>query len=92
MIGFSRSSPKEPRSLNVSIRKQEALRISSENKEIITRIKQVNPSYSTDLMEQKYKQKNIILKNICENPFVLPSSPYSRSKSRPEDKVCSSFN
>ena len=68
------------------------MRISYENRGIINRIRQVSPSYNIDLMEQEFKQQKIILKNICEKPYVLPLRSNSSTKSHPEYKVSSNFN
>ena len=58
-------------SMNKSYRKKELQRITQENQAILRRIQACEPSLNRAVWEEDRRQNEKLLRNICENPFVL---------------------
>lgn len=61
-------------SMNKSYRKKELQRITQENQAILRRIQACEPSLNRAVWEEDRRQNEKLLRNICENPFVLRGS------------------
>lgn len=69
--------PKEnrgPVSLNKDFRRQELIRITSENQAILKRIQKAQPVYNHVEWERSHKQNSSYMKNACEYPVVGKSN------------------
>jgi hypothetical protein len=63
------------RSLNHESRKKELQRITNENLAILKRIQDIQPAYDHVSWEHDYRRTREYMKNSCELPVVLGSSP-----------------
>eukprot|EP00164_Ancoracysta_twista_P003069 GFYU01004093.1.p1 GENE.GFYU01004093.1~~GFYU01004093.1.p1 ORF type:complete len:491 (-),score=140.47 GFYU01004093.1:155-1627(-) len=63
--------PKYRRSLNAEHRRRELIRISSENQQILNRIRTSKPYYNTSNWEADWAKQQHILRNICQYPPVI---------------------
>jgi len=66
-------------SMNKSFRKKELQRITQENQAILRRIQACEPSLNRAVWEEDRRQNEKLLRNICENPFVLRGGGASRN-------------
>lgn len=79
------TSPTPPlrlRSLNREARKQEIVKITMENQEIMKRIRSRNANYSAKEWEKHGKMSEYYLRNICEYPLQLSQHDSSMHTSR----------
>jgi len=67
-------------SMNKSFRKKELQRITQENQAILRRIQACEPSLNRAIWEEDRRQNEKLLRNICENPFVLRGSGSNRMR------------
>ena len=65
-------------SMNKSYRKRELQRITKENQAILRRIQACEPSLNRAVWEEDRRQNEKLLRNICENPFVLRGNATQR--------------
>lgn len=59
------------RSLNRDQRKQELLKITVQNQQMLKRLQAKNSNYSVANWEQEDRERKARINNMCENPYIL---------------------
>jgi hypothetical protein len=72
----------DKRSLNKETRKKELLKITMENQAILRRLQDKQSSYSVLKWENGHKEKERMMKNICEFPMARRTARSNMTRSQ----------